>query len=124
MADVVRDVESGLPVELAVNDTHGPKTVTVVNSTPVVVIAAPGVEKNIYVAGFTASHAGTGSVILFLTADGDIDRFAIHASSSGGVVPHKFDPPWKLPENKALAARLNLNLAEPVRLNLNYTTAL
>jgi hypothetical protein len=116
------------PANVAADDTHGPKSVTITATTNTQLLAAPGAGQSIYVTRAKASNTSATKTICNLVeggtaggTDGTIRDSASLAADGGGYVD-RFDPPWKLAANTALFGRLGTSVTD-VRVNLMYFVA-
>ena len=117
-----------LPPTVRNADVTGPKTVTLTAATNAAVLATPGAGLSLNVTSIKASNGSatlTRVEIVEGGSDGGTDGTIVDSTwlaANGGGYVMTFDPPYKLPANTALKARLSTGVTD-VRLDLMYFTA-
>lgn len=119
MVDIPTLTDDDYPVGLAVDDTHGPKAVTVVATALTTFIAAPGVGKSIYVTSITASIKATTITRLSLVNNGDT-RESCFLNTAGGPFTHVFTPTWQLVPNTPFQTKMDVAPTGGIALTINY----
>jgi hypothetical protein len=115
--DAANPLPVGAPIAEA-SATHGPKTATKTTTSSEELVAAPGVGNHIYVTGVSAGNT-SGTLTRLDLLDDVTPRYSLPLAASGGGFVKRFNPPWKLTENKALNAILGVAVTD-VRINIDF----
>jgi hypothetical protein len=110
------------------SSTQGPNTTTLTATTNTALVAAPGASLSIYVTRIKASNTSATLTRVDIVEGGSaggtdgtiVDSMALAAS--GGGYNDRYDPPYKLPANTALHARLGTGVTD-VRVNVHFFVA-
>lgn len=108
------------PSVVAVDSTHGPKTLTKSTTAIEDLVVAPGAGQSIYVTSLSASNTSSTKTRLD-TSDGATIRDSMMLAADGGGFVKEFKPAWKITANTAL--RVALSAANEVRINCMYYVA-
>lgn len=109
------------PAAVAVDSTHGPKTVTLTLTSDAALVAAPGAGQSIYVTSISASNTSATKSRVDIK-DGTTIRYSMMLAADGGGFVQDFNPPWKITANTALNGALGTAVTD-VRANIHYFVA-
>ena len=108
-------------------DVVGPKTVTLTATTNAAVLAAPGAGLSLHVTRLKVGNTSATLTRLDIVeggSDGASDGTVVDSmplAANGGGYTYIFDPPYKLPSNTPLKARLSAGVTD-IRLNIQFFT--
>jgi hypothetical protein len=115
-----------MPPQVRSGDTVGPKTVTLTAATNTALLAAPGAGLCLHITKIRPGNTSATLTRLDIVeggTDGATDGTVVDsmplAANGGGYSDAGFQPPYKLPANTALKARLSVGVTD-VRVNLHY----
>jgi hypothetical protein len=119
-------ISPNMPPQVRSGDTVGPKTVTITATTNTALLAAPGAGLCLHILKIRPGNTSPTLTRLDIVeggTDGASDGTVVDsmplAANGGGYSDPGFCPPYKLPANTPLKARLSVGVTD-VRINLHY----